>query len=46
VHSFSRLKRSLAQDFAQDSGAYVEGKTQFLLSILRAAGLHAGPDGT
>jgi GrpB-like predicted nucleotidyltransferase (UPF0157 family) len=46
AREYGRLKRSLAQDFARDSGAYVEGKTQFLLSILRAAGFHAGPDGT
>jgi GrpB-like predicted nucleotidyltransferase (UPF0157 family) len=36
---YGELKKQLAKQFPHDIGGYVEGKTDFLLRILRAAGL-------
>lgn len=39
---YGELKRRLARQHAEDSEAYVAGKTDFLLEILGAAGLSVG----
>jgi GrpB-like predicted nucleotidyltransferase (UPF0157 family) len=36
--AYARLKRRLAQEFVDDIDGYVDGKTSFLLAILREAG--------
>ena len=39
AREYAQLKKQLAKQFPHDSDAYVDGKTDFLLRILRAAGL-------
>jgi len=41
VASYSALKRRLAEQFPQDIGRYIEGKSEFILSILARYGLSA-----
>lgn len=38
VREYGRLKRQLAERFADDIDGYVEGKTEFILAILARAG--------
>jgi len=38
VTRYSQLKKQLAAQFPTDIGSYIEGKTDFLLEILRGAG--------
>lgn len=39
VAEYSALKRQLAEAFPNDIGAYTEGKTEFILSILQRVGI-------
>jgi GrpB-like predicted nucleotidyltransferase (UPF0157 family) len=41
AREYGDLKKRLAQQFPHDIESYVEGKTDFILTILRAAGLPA-----
>ena len=42
VTVYGRLKKDLAEKFPTDIDSYVEGKTDFLLDVLRAAGFSDG----
>ena len=46
AQEYGRLKRRLAREVGSDIARYVEGKTAFLRSILRASGLRENPRGT
>jgi GrpB-like predicted nucleotidyltransferase (UPF0157 family) len=46
AQGYGRLKRRLAKEAGSDIARYVEGKTAFLRSILRASGLDEGPRAT
>ena len=39
AREYGALKKRLAEEFPHDRDAYAEGKTGFLLNLLRAAGL-------
>jgi hypothetical protein len=41
VQAYGALKKRLAELFPHDIDAYVRGKTEFLIAVLRVAGLPA-----
>ncbi len=42
VEEYGKLKEALAQQFPEDIDSYIAGKTDFILGILRKAGLSEG----
>lgn len=44
AREYARLKRRLAASSGADRLAYLNGKTDFILGVLRAEGLEPGPD--